>query len=189
MSVKFQTDGLDNLTRTFRGDAISGNAMIEIGKAYLTFTRDRYKKFASGGGDWKQLSPVTVRRRTEKLVGQSQGATSSSGRSSRRGFRTTRKRSGLIAKILVDTGALLDGLNPGATGNQLKKLTNLSVRTGYGTAIHADSKMTYQALADKHQRGEGNIPARKIFVVPNSKTVNRMISILQTMTQKGATTK
>lgn len=186
MIVKFEKNGLDNLRWTLKGNAISAKAMIEIGKEYLTFTRARYKKFAAGGGDWKQLSPVTVKRRTEKLVSQLQGA---GGRSSRRGFRTTRKRTGLIPKILVDTGALLDGLNPGATGNQLRNLTNLSVRTGYSTAIHVDSEMTYQALADTHQKGKGNVPARKIFVVPNQQTINRMISILQTMTQKGATTK
>jgi len=172
--AKMDITGLDNLINTLKGNTRAMAAgMHDIGVVYMSFTRRRYIKFSRGGGDWKALKPATVKRRKKGKGKKAKGAS---------------------AKILVDTGILLNALSPGAPGYMNKMIGKKKVRVGFGKTQHKSKKgekkkpMTYQRLADIHQRGLGNSPAREIFVKPDRPALRRMRKVLKVTIEKGVKT-
>lgn len=137
---------------------------LQWASRYRAFAKLRYMRFARGGGDWDPLAEVTKRRRRKAAKGK-------------KGKRKKRKFS-----ILIDTGTLVGALapkieNPGS----IKMLLQQGVRVGYGgSAKHPRARgLTIARLAEIHNKGLGNVPARPIIVPPDNKTLDRMVRDLE----------
>jgi hypothetical protein len=119
------------------------------GRIALGFLKQRFVRYARGGGDWKPLQKATLRRRR-----QGQG----SGR----------------AEILRDTGILINALDVGAPGNLCQR-TQTGIRVGFGGAArHPGGKATIRDIAVFHDQGEGHNPQRQIIAEPDAATQQAM---------------
>lgn len=128
----------------FRNDAM-GAMFKQWAKRYERFVRRRWIK--QGDGTWAPLAPSTIRGR----------------RGSRKG-----------AKILRDTGTLINASQIGAVGNVAKEARGATVEFGFGGGKHSDSGLTIGELAEIHHEGTSTIPARPILVEPDSDTLRGM---------------
>lgn len=129
---------------------------IQWAARYRAFAKRRFVKASRGDGTWKDLSPVTKKRR----------------RKARRGHKGPR-----VFAILRDTGTLFAALEPRLENpGSLKKLLQKGVRVGYGgSAKHPSGGLTIARLAEIHNRGLGRVPQRKIIVTPDRKTMDTMV--------------
>jgi len=150
--IKWNMRGIKKLRRMLGGDQYLAKAMTAAGRLYLEFTHKRFRRYSRGGGDWKGLADSTIRQR---------------------------RKEGKGAAILVDTALLVSAIQPGASGSQLRMISPTVVRAGYSeTTKHPGTNMTFAKLARIHQRGNNNLPARKIFVMPDEPTKKRMMSVV-----------
>jgi len=119
---------------------------------YRGFVQRRFVKFSRGGGDWQPLK--NKRRRGKK------------GR----------------ASLLRDTNTLFAALDPQfkRKPGQLQKNVPFGVKVGYGDGgQHPIASASVTQLAEWHQLGAGNLPARKIIVKPDRKTISGMAADMQ----------
>jgi hypothetical protein len=155
VSVTMKTPGLDRMIRQL---ANTDKAWGEIADAwsilYRSFVRQRFAKFAKGGGDWPPLAPATIKRRRQG------------------------KKAGRAPEILRDTGAMFAALQPGISGGILQQ----SVRT-FGMKIFLGGGRAYKSgptlsqVAVFHHRGSGRLPKREILVVPDANTQKKMAEV------------
>ena len=157
--MKWDMRGIKKLRRMAKGNdpAVKG-LLMDIGKLYLNAMVKRYRKYSKGGGDWAPLDPKTIKRR---------------------------RGGGKGVATLVDTGLLISALAPGANGNQLRKIAPMVVRAGYSESTkHAKTGMTFAKLAEIHQNGNKDLPARPILVEPDDKTKRRMLLLIGKVIEK-----
>lgn len=153
--------GAKKLVRGLKhGSGHIDRALKQIGIYYLGFTKRRFYQYSRGGGDWEPLAESTLRQR---------------------------RGSGKGAAILRDTGLLFNAIgNSGRpkAGAQLQK-KGKKIRVGWDERTqHRYAQMTFAELADIHQRGRGNVPARKLLVEPDSQTKQRMRRALSRAVEK-----
>lgn len=150
--VRLNIRGLKRFGREVRRSFGSGpidSMYKKWGARYLAFTRRRFVKFSRGGGNWAPLDEKTVKQR-RKGRGRGRPAT------------------------LRDTGTLLNALTVGAPGNMFRR-TSRGIRVGFGgPARHPDGKATIADIARFHDAGAGDLPQRRIIVVPDAPTIARM---------------
>lgn len=137
------------------------------GVRYLTFVERRFVEQSGGGGDWPALKPATIRSRRT-------GAGVRTAKTGRKKDGQTKKPAG-DAKILRDTGVLLNALSIGAPGN-LYKSEKIGIRVGFDKSQkRPDGGVSIGNLAEWHNLGAGNLPARPILVEPNKQTTDGML--------------
>ena len=119
------------------------------GKRYEAFIRRDFTRQSSGGGRWPALDPATVARRRKEGVG---------------------------AKILRDTGTLLAALTIGAPGNVFKLEKDGCLFGFGGPARHPGGKARIADIARFHDSGAGTLPQRQIIVPPDAATIAGMES-------------
>ena len=117
---------------------------------YVAFTKQRYRKLSSGGGEWPRLK--------------------------RKRKRGTLK----AAKILIDTGTLFRAISPKiqATGAWIIRKIRINkgsgLRIGYGAQGKHPAGIGLQEIASFHQTGAGKLPVRRIVVEPTKVIVSAM---------------
>lgn len=123
------------------------------GTVYLNDMQRRYRKQASGGGDWKALAPETIKRKTSKTP-----------RKGHKGPRST--------NILIDTGLLMGALTAGGKGSHIELIPG-GVKVGVSTAMHDTvSGLSFAQLLMIHHDGKGKNPKRPILVPPSEAGVS-----------------
>jgi hypothetical protein len=87
-----------------------------------------------------------------------------------------RRGGGQGAAILRDTGALLASLQPSLGSGSILKTTPrpLGFTAFLGGSGGYSNGPTLTQVAEYHHRGGGNLPSRKILVVPDRATVDSM---------------
>lgn len=144
------------------GRVIDEVVLTQWDARYRAFAGRRFSQNSRGGGDWAPLKASTLRRR-----------------------RKGRGR-GLVAAILVNTATLKNVLvfKFAGAGGQLREFLRggnrfRGVRVGFGgPAKHPSGSKTIAGIANIHQAGnsKGNLPARRIIVEPDDKTMQGMAS-------------
>lgn len=158
MSVKMNLEPILKL-----GSVIDTFVLKQWAGRYRAFAKKRFSVFSRGGGDWAPLKPATIKAR-RKGKGKSKLST----------------RGGVA--ILIDTDTLWNALDFRFTSRpgQFEKILRGSgkftgIRVGFGgPAKHPSGNVTVAGLATIHQEGLGRVPARKIIVEPDFKTLNGM---------------
>lgn len=142
----------------------------ECARIWREWLADRYERNASGNGDWAPLSPYTI---AEKR----------------------RKRSKYPEKILVDSELLFNSLRdetiigfkdfPHYGMGKHKSISRVkkSISIGLGLAKYPNG-MTVDEVAEIHQYGGPNLPARPIFVEPPPEVLEAMTSAVVQMMMK-----
>jgi hypothetical protein len=113
---------------------------------YMTAMQDRFDVFSRGGGDWAPLAPYTIRQKARRMTLGGGGV-------------------GRIL-ILIDTGEMRDSLNR-------ENIYHFVEVNQDGVSEGSED----EKIAD-HQRGvvSKRLPAREIFVIPNSQLVDAMMA-------------
>lgn len=143
-TVKLNLAGL-NMMRRQLGKNGMNNAEIRgltkrAGIRYLSAMSRRYTIQSRGGGEWEELSESTKARR--------------------RGGSST---------ILIDTGLMVQALEPGNPGN-VADFDDRGFTVGFSKGMtHSGSTMTYAELCRIHSLGMGNVPARPILIMPDER--------------------
>lgn len=137
------------LIRKLRGTPVPDTVRNQWAVRYSAFVRRRFKN--QGDGEWKSLAPSTIKKRRKKGVG---------------------------AKILRDTGVLFRALSIGASGNLVQPLKD-GVRFGFADTPHKGTKKTIREIAIIHELGKGRNPKRTILVEPTPKLIRSMASDLR----------
>ena len=137
-------------------------AIMQWGAIFRGWARERFERFAKGGGDWDALKPSTIRGRRK---GKSRKVTVT------RGDETSALSLG-GASILWDTGTLIGALEPtlDVSSGGFQEQIRGGLRVGYGgSARHESGGGTIAAIARYHQEGNtaNNLPARPIIVEPS----------------------
>lgn len=139
----------------------------EIWREYLI---ERYEENSSGRGDWEPLKPSTI-------------------------LSKRRKGSKYPEKILFDSGQLFDSVKDqtiigfkdfpyfGMGEHRSISRVKSSLSIGIGNATYRNGK-TVEEIADIHQIGGENLPARPIFVEPPPEVQERMASAVVAMMLK-----
>ena len=119
------------------------NAAASWIRIFVAFLRDRYAKFSRGLGDWPPLKAATIRRR--------------------------RRRS---SAILRNTGLMFAQFHPELQSFQhFRGSRPFSATMAFGgNAFYPDSGASVTDVMSFHQRGEGNLPVRKLIVPPDEPT-------------------
>lgn len=140
-----------------------------------TFLERRFDKNSRGGGDWRPLSPETIRRKMKKAKANQKR----NRRKNRAADFSALDSSFGGVSILMDTGVLRAALNPqkenpGYVQRQMINGEEATVSLGFGgDAKHPESKsgITIVELARIHHFGtRRGIPARPIIVLPDDAT-------------------
>jgi hypothetical protein len=130
------------------------NGLQESQGEYFHAMRDRFVAQSSGGGEWRELAPITQRERK------------------RLGFNPARP-------ILIRLAILITALRPGAPGSASEWTAN-SLRAGFGgSSIHPGygdkpPSLSIGDIAKIHQEGRGRVPKRRILVEPDAQTLGNM---------------
>ena len=151
-------------------------AIMQWGAIFRGWAKERFEKFAKGGGDWAPLKPATIRGRRK---GKSRKVTVTRGDDT----------SGLSlggASILWDTGTLIGAMEPTldrASGGFEERIRG-GLRVGYGgSAQHESGRGTIAAIARYHQEGNdaNNLPARPIIEEPppSGACMNQIVEVTE----------
>lgn len=142
----------------------------ECAKIWREWLAERYERNAGGHGDWTPLRPSTIAQKR-------------------------RKGSKYPEKILVDTELLFDSLREetiigfkdfphyGMGKHKTISTVKKSISIGLGLAKYPNG-MTVDEVAEIHQYGGPNLPARPIFVEPPPIVQERMASAVVDMMLK-----
>lgn len=138
---------------------------------------DRYSTYvhrwfdSGGGGTWHPLADSTIRQRrsAEKNRRLKRRRKPGTAKTTTRGGATR-----ATVKILKDTGILRAGLSIGAPGNLTRRLVD-GVEFGFDQSRHLGGKLTMAKLAEIHDGGGPNLPARPILIDPDRRLIERMI--------------
>jgi hypothetical protein len=76
--------------------------------------------------------------------------------------------------------------NPGRVRGRLLRRIAHGIRVGYSNALHGPSGIAFNELADIHQRGLGNVPARPIFVPPDEQAKRELRKVLALAIEESA---
>ena len=156
--VKVDLRGLEKFDEIINKDLRKGGngpiraAMKQWAARYRGFVQRRFVKFSRGGGDWQPLK--NKRRRGKKGK----------------------------AALLRDTNTMFAALDPQfqRKPGQLQKDVPFGIKVGYGGGgSHPISSLSVTKLAELHQTGEGNLPARQMIVEPDQQTVKGMAADMQ----------
>jgi len=137
MSFKLDLTPLKRLLSKLQSRPLPDDVAKKWAVRYSSFVRKRFKN--EGNGEWKKLSPATLKRRRGKGSG---------------------------AKILRDTGILFAALSVGAKGNLTQPIKK-GVRFGFSNVKHPGSGRTIRQIAIFHETGAGKNPKRQILVEPD----------------------
>lgn len=121
------------------------------------FLTNRWMVFSHGGGNWRKLRPATLARK---------------------------KRLGLLMLILRATDLMFESFAPelAKKPGRVTEEVPFGVRVGFGGGMsypHKRGGPTMAQIARWHQRGAGNLPARKIIAPPDQATVDKMREVMQ----------
>ena len=168
--------GIKKLRRMAKGqDPAVPNLLTDIGNLYLAAMVKRYKKFSKGGGHWHKLDAETVKRKGNKK----------NKKRKRQKVTVNQKKTGGPTAILVDNGLMIQALAPGGNGQQVRRIGPMVVRAGYSESKkHAGTNMTFAKLAEIHQNGNKDLPARPILVEPDDATKRRMLLLIGKVIEK-----
>lgn len=124
--------------------------LYEAAKVYRSLMSKRFKLFADGGGNWKPLSPATIKKRRHGKGGGND-------------------------KILIDTAGLVKAVGA-MTGVGVRNTVHGNyISVGFSDDIHDEqSGETYQDIANFQHAGgttmidgrEVRVPARRILTMP-----------------------
>ncbi len=166
--VRLNLEPLKRFAAAIRADLrTTGNgpirrAMRQWAARYRGFAQQRFDKFSKGGGDWPPLAASTKARRRKARKG-SKGARS-------------------FSLLRSDASLLFNALNPTWTRKPgaLQQDIQFGVRVGFGgPAKHPGGKATIADIAGFHDSGAGNLPERKIIVVPDARTLVSMANDME----------
>lgn len=142
VNVRLDLKPLESLVHKLLQQPVTTAMAKDLAVVYAAQVR---RHFASqGGGSWEKLSAETLRKR---------------------------RREGKGAKILRDTGTLLNALSVGGKGN-------LTQRLPFGVRFGVDNTGELANLVKWHSTGAGHNPKREILVDPSQQTISRMTRVV-----------
>lgn len=172
--------GLDHFRSEIKNQTMGAPGPIndfftQAAERYLAYAHRKFRINAAGGGSWPKLKPATIAARR---LGR--GGSGTIGGARKRALSRLRKArtaksatagvkglkliaaAGANAKILIDTGTLMNALFIGRAGNLIERLPG-AIRVGIRGGSHASAgSITIGQIADIHNRGLGNVPKRVI---------------------------
>ena len=139
--------------------SVLSTILTEWGQLYRAEMLERFEVLTRGGSEWPYLRFVRPRNRVAGTVDPRQ------------------------QNILWDEGFLVGSLQPeiGLAENNggRQEIHGRSVTIGFAKTIkHKRSRLTVQAIADKHQGGMG-VPQRRILVPPSDELIQTMLEWAQ----------
>lgn len=146
--------------------------------------KNRFIKFARGGGDWPDLSESTKAGRRHGRGGNFKRG--------KRALAKARATGGGQISILIDRGQLVKVLTPRfkRIEGQSEKNIPFGIVVGFqGPGRKTDhfgkrTKATIREVAEYHHRGLGNIPKRELLVDPGAATQRKMGSVMENAIRK-----
>ena len=137
-TVKWHLRPLGKLIRSLEREVVSGTVRKQWAVRYSAFVRKRFAR--EGDGTWAPLASSTLMKR---------------------------RKQGKGAKILRDTGTLLNALSVGARGNLVKRIRK-GVRFGFSSTLHPSGNKSMRKIAEYLSK------KRPILVPPDDATVTGM---------------
>lgn len=155
--------GLANAIVTGNAPEIN-TALKQWGARYRAFAQRRFDTFSKGAGDWPPIKPR--RHGRDKVAAE---------------VKASKGKKPRGPTILRDTNLLFLALSPAFTGRlgSFQDITSFTVTVGYtDLARHVNketgktSKVSIAQIVRYHDRGAGNLPIRRIIVLPPQHVVD-----------------
>lgn len=163
--VDIDTRGLEEMRnkiisdlRTYGGNNQIRTALSQMAVDFRGFLHARFLRNSKGGGAWPGPAASTRRGRQ----------------------RPSSRYRGPLNSVLIDTGTLLDSVQPDfvRAPGQFEQRTNSGVSVGIRGGSHPGGGSVGR-LAEYHQFGTNRIPARPIIVAPDRVTLSKMANTLR----------